>query len=77
MRMRSIAFCVALAALLLAAADLKIHTINVGRGGSPLVRGANGTTVLLEAGRAGEGSGSAVPYLQSTCTRWVRVEKVS
>jgi len=64
MTIRLVAVCVAFLVLPLSAADLEIHTINVGWGGSVLVRGPNGTTVLLEAGRAGEGSGSVVPYLK-------------
>lgn len=47
------------------AQELEIHYINVGWGGSVLVRGPNGTTVLLEAGRPGQGQLAVVPYLQS------------
>lgn len=48
-----------------AAQQLEIHYINVGWGGSVLVRGPDGTTVLLEAGDTGKGSSQVVPYLQS------------
>lgn len=47
------------------AADLEIHYINVGWGGSILVRGPNGTTLLMEAGNSGKGTARVVPYLQS------------
>ena len=46
-------------------ANLEIHQINVGWGGSILVRGPDGTTVLLEAGNTGDGTASVVPYLKS------------
>jgi beta-lactamase superfamily II metal-dependent hydrolase len=45
--------------------NLQIHQINVGWGGSILVRGPNGTTVLLEGGFTGDGTASVVPYLKS------------
>ncbi len=45
--------------------NLEIHTINVGWGGSVLVKGPNGTTVLLDAGNTGKGTNEVVPYLQS------------
>ncbi|MBK7877052.1 MAG: hypothetical protein IPJ77_15115 [Planctomycetes bacterium] len=48
-----------------AAQQLEIHYVNVGWGGSVLVRGPDGTTVLLEAGDTGKGSAQVVPYLQS------------
>jgi beta-lactamase superfamily II metal-dependent hydrolase len=51
-------------ASVLAAGDLRIHTIDVGWGGSVLVQGPDGTTVLLEAGEANRGSDSVVPYLR-------------
>lgn len=47
------------------AAELEIHSINVGWGSSVIVRGPDGTTVLLEAGRDGKGTGEVVPYLKS------------
>ncbi len=47
------------------AQQLEIHYINVGWGGSVLVKGPNGTTVLLEAGNTGRGTDRVVPYLQS------------
>lgn len=45
-----------------AAQQLEIHYINVGWGGSVLVKG---TTVLLEAGNTGKGTQYVVPYLKS------------
>ena len=51
--------------LAISAQQLEIHYINVGWGGSVLVRGPNGTTVLLEAGNTGRGTNRVVPYLQS------------
>ena len=47
------------------AQQLEIHYINVSWGGSVLVKGPDGTTVLLEAGNTGRGTGRVVPYLQS------------
>ena len=47
------------------AQQLELHYINVGWGGSVLVKGPDGTTVLLEAGNTGRGTGRVVPYLQS------------
>ncbi|HYH08862.1 MAG TPA: lamin tail domain-containing protein [Thermoanaerobaculia bacterium] len=44
---------------------LEIHTINVAWGGSVLIVGPDGTTVLLEAGETGMGTNEVVPYLQS------------
>ncbi|HEV7923180.1 MAG TPA: hypothetical protein VGR02_20555 [Thermoanaerobaculia bacterium] len=44
---------------------LEIHYIDVGWGGSVLIKGPNGTTVLLEGGDTGEGTAHVVPYLQS------------
>ncbi len=49
----------------LQAQDLEVHYINVGWGGSVLVKGPDGTTVLLEAGNTGKGTNEVVPYLQS------------
>ena len=49
----------------LAAQNLEIHVINVGWGGAVLVKGPNGTTVLMDAGDTGKGTGEIVPYLQS------------
>ena len=57
-----IAFCVAARSW---AANLEIHYINVGWGGSALVKGPNGTTILMEAGKPGKGAARVVPYLQS------------
>ena len=48
-----------------AAQQLEIHYINVGWGGSVLVKGPDGTTVLLEAGNTGKGTQYVVPYLKS------------
>ena len=47
------------------AQQLEIHYINVSWGGSVLVKGPDGTTVLMEAGNTGRGTGRVVPYLQS------------
>jgi beta-lactamase superfamily II metal-dependent hydrolase len=49
----------------LLAQSLEIHYINVGWGGSVLVKGPDGTTVLLEAGNTGKGTQYVVPYLKS------------
>ncbi|MGK2859702.1 MAG: right-handed parallel beta-helix repeat-containing protein [Thermoanaerobaculia bacterium] len=43
---------------------LEIHYIDVGWGSSVLVRGPDGTTVLLEAGETGKGTQDVVPYLK-------------
>ena len=51
--------------LAISAQQLEIHYINVGWGGSVLVKGPNGTTVLMEAGNTGKGTARVVPYLQS------------
>jgi beta-lactamase superfamily II metal-dependent hydrolase len=50
---------------LLLGQQLEIHYIDVGWGGSVLVKGPDGTTVLLEAGNTGKGTQYVVPYLQS------------
>lgn len=47
------------------AQQLEIHYINVGWGGSVLVKGPDGTTVLIEAGNTGKGTNEVVPYLTS------------
>jgi beta-lactamase superfamily II metal-dependent hydrolase len=47
------------------AQQLEIHYIDVGWGGSVLVKGPTGTTVLLEAGDTGRGTSYVVPYLKS------------
>ncbi len=47
------------------AQQLEIHYINVNWGGAVLVKGPDGTTVLLEAGNTGKGTARVVPYLQS------------
>ncbi len=52
-------------ALPLAAQNLEIHYIDVGWGGSVLVKGPDGTTVLMEAGNTGMGTAYVVPYLKS------------
>lgn len=49
----------------LSAQNLEIHVINVGWGASILVKGPNGTTVLMDAGNTGKGTNEVVPYLQS------------
>ncbi len=58
-------FLVVLVALPLAAQNLEIHYIDVGWGGSVLVKGPTGITVLLEGGNTGKGTAYVVPYLQS------------
>ncbi len=44
---------------------LEIHYINVQQGGSTLIIGPNGTTILMDAGNNGKGTSEVVPYLQS------------
>ena len=56
---------VLLAVLPLSAQQLEIHYIDVGWGGSVLIKGPDGTTVLLEAGNTGLGTQYVVPYLKS------------
>ena len=51
--------------LVAAAQQLEIHYINVSWGGAVLVKGPDGTTVLLEAGNTGKGTNYVVPYLKS------------
>ena len=66
MRLRAATVIVfALYLLPVAAQTLEIHTINVQWGGSVLLVGPDGTTVLLEAGETGTGTSQVVPYLQS------------
>ena len=50
---------------LAAAQNLELRYINVGWGGAVLVKGPDGTTVLLEGGDTGKGNSEIVPYLQS------------
>src|SRR5215831_16761767 len=47
------------------AQQLEIHYINVGWGNSVLIKGPSGTTVLMDAGNTGMGTGRVVPYLKS------------
>ena len=57
----------------LAAQQLEIHYINVGWGSSVLVKGPNGTTVLLEAGNTGKGSVTIrATRARRRCSRWHR-----
>ena len=49
----------------LAAQELQIHYINVGWGGSTLIVGPDGTTVLLDGGNTGRGTQRVVPYLNA------------
>jgi beta-lactamase superfamily II metal-dependent hydrolase len=56
-------FC--LAAFPLFAQQLEIHYIDVGWGGSVIIKGPDGTTVLMEAGNTGMGTNYVVPYLKS------------
>ncbi len=51
--------------ILVRAQQLEIHVINVGWGASLFIKCPNGTTMLLEAGNTGKGTGKVVPYLQS------------
>lgn len=51
--------------LSVSAQQLEIHYINVNWGGSVLIKGPDGTKVLLEAGGTGKGTNRVVPYLQS------------
>src|SRR6266545_7569267 len=51
--------------LAISAQQLEIHYINVSWGGAVLVKGPDGTTVLMEAGNTGKGTAYVVPYLQS------------
>ncbi|MHC4392307.1 MAG: ComEC/Rec2 family competence protein [Planctomycetota bacterium] len=45
--------------------ELEIHYINVSQGGSTLVIGPDGTSVLLDMGKRGKGNAAIVPYLMS------------
>ncbi|HEY8183967.1 MAG TPA: Ig-like domain-containing protein [Thermoanaerobaculia bacterium] len=54
-----------MAVLPLSAQQLEIHYIDVGWGGSVLIKGPDGTTVLMEAGNTGLGTQYVVPYLKS------------
>lgn len=70
MRQRLVAaLTVTVVALLVATAasaqQLEIHYINVGWGNSMLIKGPDGTTVLIEAGNTGKGTSEVVPYLTS------------
>jgi beta-lactamase superfamily II metal-dependent hydrolase len=49
----------------MAAANLEIHYIDVGWGGSVFIKGPTGITVLMEAGNTGMGTAYVVPYLKS------------
>ncbi|HKS23962.1 MAG TPA: hypothetical protein VJZ76_14255 [Thermoanaerobaculia bacterium] len=64
MRFKVALVVLSLFALPLFSQNLEIHTINVGWGCSILVKGPNGTTVLLDAGDTGHGTSYVVPYLQ-------------
>jgi beta-lactamase superfamily II metal-dependent hydrolase len=65
MRLGRFLVCLLFLAMPAAAQNLEIHYIDVGWGGSVLVRGPNGTTVLMEAGDTGKGTAYVVPYLKS------------
>lgn len=63
--MRKVILLLAFLTTPLLAQNLEIHYINVEWGGSVLVIGPDGTTVLLEGGDTGMGTDYVVPYLQS------------
>jgi len=65
MRSTVLVFLALLFTATLSAQNLEIHTINVEWGGSVLVVGPDGTTVLLEAGETGMGTNYVAPYLDS------------
>ena len=65
MRRTVFALVAVLFAASLSAQNLEIHTLNVEWGGSVLVVGPDGTTVLLEAGETGMGTAYVAPYLNS------------
>ena len=58
-------FVLLLFPLTVTAQQLEIHYINVSWGGAVLVKGPDGTTVLMEAGNTGKGTAYVVPYLKS------------
>jgi beta-lactamase superfamily II metal-dependent hydrolase len=45
--------------------NLEIHYINVQQGQSILIRGPNGTLILLDGGDVGKGNNEVIPYLES------------
>jgi hypothetical protein len=47
------------------AQNVEIHYINVGWGASVLLKGPDGTTVLMDSGNIGKGTSRVVLYLQS------------
>src|SRR5438552_270325 len=57
-------FCAAIA-IPATAQQLEIHYVDVGWGGSVLVKGPTGTTVRMGAGNTGKGTADVVPYLRS------------
>src|ERR1041384_7974245 len=54
-----------LVAFPLLAHNLEIHYVHGGWGGAVLVKGPNGTTVLMASGDTGKGTSYVVPYLKS------------
>jgi len=62
--LRLVAVCAALA-LPAEAQNLEVHFLNVGQGHAALIVGPDGTTVMVDGGNPGDGSGTIVPYLNS------------
>jgi len=57
--------CIMLFPLTALAQNLEVHVINVGWGCSVLIKGPNGTTILMDGGNTGKGTNEIVPYLNS------------
>ena len=52
------------------AQKLEVHYINVGWGSAVLIKGPDGTTVLLEAGDDGQGTAAVVPGRHARLRRY-------